>query len=90
MIAPITVGALDVVAFEADEAVAFLPRLRLGDVVEERAEAQRGGAVHLVGERLGEEGGGFRGALVADEAGELGLDLQRVGEHLERVPVTSL
>jgi hypothetical protein len=80
-------GALDVVAFEADETVFLLTRLRLGDVVEEGAEAQPGGAVHLVGQRLGEEGGGFRGALGPDEAPQVGLDLERVPEDLERVPV---
>ena len=78
---------LDVVAFEADEAVAFGPGRGLGDVVEEGAEAQGDGAVHLVGERLGEVGGGLVGALGADEARQVGLDLQRVLEHLERVAV---
>ena len=60
-----------VVAAEADEAVDFPPRRRLGDVVEEGAEAERGGAVHLVGERLGEEGGGFVGPVLADEPGQV-------------------
>ena len=48
-------GAVAVVAEEGDVAVPLGPRRRLADVVQERAEAQRGGAAHLVGERLGEQ-----------------------------------
>src|SRR6187397_1734414 len=52
-----------VVADEGDVAVALAPRRRLADVVEERAEAQRRAAAHLVGQRLGEQLGDLGGAL---------------------------
>ena len=75
-----------VVAREADAAVGqHRARLRLGDVVQERAEAQRVAARHLVGER--------RASSVADRLRVLGAErLRRVAlegdgavEHLEGV-----
>ena len=54
--------------------------------MEEGAEAQRRAAGHLVGERLVEQRPRLRGAL-AGEAVEVGLDLERVLEHRQRVAV---
>ena len=85
-IAPMISAPSTVVAAEADEAVAFAAGRRLADVVEEGAEAQRRAAAHLVGERLGQQRLDLGGAL-AGEALEVGLDLERVLEHGERVAV---
>jgi hypothetical protein len=54
--------------------------------VEEGAEAQRRAAGHLVGQGLGEKLADFGGAL-AGETAEVALDLERVLEDRERVPV---
>ena len=64
-----------------------LPGLRLGDVVEEGAEAQRGAAAHLVGERLGEQRRPASAARSPAKRARSRLDLQRVLEHRERVAV---
>ena len=79
-------GALLVVADEGDEAAPLATGLRLGDVVQEGAEAQRGAAAQLVGQRLGEQRLDLGGAL-AGEALEVGLDLERLLEHRDRVAV---
>ena len=81
-------GALAVVADEGDVAAALAPRLRLGDVVQDRAEAQRGAAGQLVGERLFEQRPGLGGAL-AGEALEVALDLERSSSTARVWPWTS-
>ena len=87
MIAAITVAPSASWPLKPTKPSTSWPRHRLGDVVEEGAEAQRGGAVHLVGERLGEHRGGLLGAVDADVTGQVGLDRERAPQHLERVPV---
>ena len=54
--------------------------------MQDGAEAQRGAAGHLVGERLVEQRPRFAGAL-AGEAVEVGLDLERALQHRQRVAV---
>src|SRR5439155_20096510 len=69
------VGALHVVAGEAERLAVGRRRagLRLGGVVEERAEAQRRPSRELVGERLGEERGECLGVLVAEDPSRVAL-----------------
>ena len=68
------------------------PRLRLGDVVQERAEAQRRAAGQLVGERLREQRAERLLVLDAERRRRIALDLdgpledrERVVEHVEVV-----
>jgi hypothetical protein len=75
-----------VVADEGDVAVALLSGLGLAEIVEQGAEAKRAAAGDLVGERLGEERGGAIG-LLTGEARQIGLELERVLEHCQRVAV---
>ena len=75
-----------VVADEGDVAAALAARRRLADVVQDGAEAQRGAAGHLVGERLVEQRPHLLDSL-AGEAAEVGLDLERALEHRQRVAV---
>ncbi len=79
-------GADVVVADEGHVAVALPLRPRLADVVQERAEAERGAAAELVGERLLEQLPDLVGAL-AGEAVEAGLDREGLLEHRDRVAV---
>ena len=79
-----------VVAEERRRAVvAVAERGGLGDVVQQRAEAQREAAVDLVGERLGEQRRDGRGVgrPDAEHRGRVGLERDRLLEHLERVGV---
>ena len=79
--------ALAVVADEGDEAaLVLLAGRRLARVVQDGREAQRLAAGELVGERLGEQRADV-GGDIAREPLEIALDLEQVGEHLERVPV---
>ncbi len=75
---------LAIVAAEADEALLLGPRRRLADVVEEGAEAERGAAARLVGQRLRQQRRHLRRPL-AGEAVEVALDFERVLEHRQRV-----
>ncbi len=81
--------ALAVVVGEADPALAEVGlRERLGDVVQQRAPAQRVAAREVVGERLGEHRGDPRAeGVVVEHGGRVALERDRVLEHLERVVV---
>src|SRR5205085_8434163 len=65
---------------EGDVAAALPLRLRLADVVQQRAEAQRLAAGQLIGQRLVEELGRL-GRQSAEEAGQVCLDREPLLEH---------
>jgi hypothetical protein len=81
-------GTRAVVAEERRRAVvAAAERRRLGGVVQQRAEAQREAAVHLVGEWLVEQRRDRAGVLVTEQRCRIGLQRHRLLEHLDRVRV---
>ena len=62
--------------------------LRLGDVVQQGAEAQRAAAGQLVGQRLGQQRAHRRGQrLVAERGRGIALEVDAGLQDLERVPV---
>ena len=79
-------GADVVVADECHVAVALALRPRLADVVQERAEAERGATAEVVGKRLLEQLADLVCTL-AGEAVEAGLDREGLLEHRDRVAV---
>jgi hypothetical protein len=77
-----------VVAHERDPAVGqHAARLRLGDVVQERDEAQRLPGVELVADRLAQLRVDLCAEVLAEDRRRVGLDLDLALEHLDRVPV---
>ena len=78
-----------VVVGEADATVGQLGAgARLGDVVQQSAEAQPAAAGQLVGQRLGQQGAHRRGQrLVAERSGGIALEIDAGLQDLERVPV---
>ena len=84
-----SVGADAVVAGEAVAALRGRHlRLRLGGVVQQRAEPQPARPRQLVGERLGQERRDPRAEpVVAEDRGRVALELDGALEHLERVAV---
>src|SRR6185503_5334614 len=73
-----------VVPDEGDVAGAIRTRLRLTEVVEECAEAERVTPSELVGERLRQELGDL-GRLISVECGQVALDSEPLFEHSQRV-----
>ena len=73
-------------ADEGDPPVVHRPGRRLADVVQQGAEAQRAAARDLVRQRLGQQLGHL-GRGVAGVPRQVGLDLEQVLEHRERVVV---
>ena len=78
-----------VVMGEADATVRQLGAgARLGDVVQQRAEAQAAAAGELVGQRLGQQGAHRRGErLVAERRRGIALEVDAGLQDLERVAV---